>query len=104
MALETCEKQPWEKFFVAADYVNVLDSGETIVLGSSSVTIVDKAGADVTSTMFEGGSLQIAETSKLQCRIQAGTEAISPCKITFKAVTSLGNQFEHDFRIKIKDL
>lgn len=102
-ALETIYKQPNESFPVYADFVNVLATGETLVIGSSSVTVLNSAGMDVTTDICQG--LSVFGTTKLKTLLKkAGTEAASPYKITFIAKTSLNNEYEIDGKIRVVDL
>ena len=102
MALETFTKQPYEAFGISADLVNVLETGETIVAGSSTVTAVDKDGNPATSEVLNTGSKAV-DGSKLVIQCQDGTEDKSPYKITFRMVTDSGNQYEVDVKMKIKE-
>jgi hypothetical protein len=53
--------------------------------------------------MVQGLSVQ--DTTKLKTTVKAaGTAAASPYKITFTAVTSLGNTYEIDGKIRVVDL
>jgi hypothetical protein len=102
-ALETIYKQPDESFPVYGDFVNVLVTGETIVIGTSSVAVEDIDGTDATATMCQG--LSVTDTTKLKTTLKkAGTEAASPYKITFIAKTSLGNEYEIDGKIRVVEL
>jgi len=85
-------KQINETFLVYGDFSNVLGNTETIVLGSSSVSAVDNAGSDATATILTAASLAVSSDS-LTVPCKAGTAALSPYKITFTAVTSLGNTY-----------
>ena len=102
-ALETIYKQPNESYPVFADFVNVLATGETLVIGDSSVVVLNSAGADVTTDLCQG--LSVSDTTKLKTLLKkAGTEAASPYKITFSAKTSLGNTYEIDGKIRVVEL
>ena len=98
------KKQPFEQFFLAADFVNVMDTSvETIVLGSSSITAVDSDGT-TDNTVFDVGSLAIEDLTKLKVRVYAGLESLSPYKFTFKIVTSQNNKWEKDLAMSVEDL
>lgn len=102
-AVETIYKQPDESFPVYGDFVDVLATGETLVIGSCSVTVVDVNGDDATATMVQGLSVQ--DTTKLKTTLKkAGVEANSPYKGTFNAITSNGNEYEIDFKVRVIDL
>ena len=114
VAEEIC-KQPWETYLLGADNSHVLEEGEFVLLGASDITAVDKNGADASADVLDNGDKVILTADEedittdpitngmLATRIKAGTEALSKYKITFRAVTSLDNQYETDVRMKIKD-
>lgn len=103
-AVETIYKQSNESFPIYGDFVNVLQDGETIVIGTSSVVVVDSAGVVVTTDMVQGLSVQSTTKLKTQLKEDYGTEAASPYKVTFIAVTSLGNTYEIDGKIRVVEL
>ncbi len=102
-------KQPSESFMIAGSIINVGASGETITLGSSSASAVDADGTDVTSTFLDTGTLVVGDdpnggtSNSLQVRVRDGTEAASLYKVTFLMVTSLGNTYEVDRTVKVKE-
>lgn len=103
--METIEKQAYEKFYLKADYTEVLGSSETI--SSYTVTAQDKDGTDVTSTIIENSSEIIGtgdDAGRLLYRVQAGTEASSPYYVTAKVETSAGNKFEVDHRLVVREV
>jgi len=93
-------KQSSETFFISADYEDVLETDETITALSSSVVAEDMAGLDVTADVLAAGSIAV-DGSKLKIKVKAGTETLSPYKITFIAVTSLNNTWEKDVSMDI---
>ena len=95
-------KQPNELFTIAGEFDDVLDTDETIVLGSSSATAIDGAGTDCSATFVVPGSIAVSGT-QLRCKIQGGTVALTPYKVTFLAGTSLGNVYEVDAITTIVD-
>lgn len=99
---ESFTKQPAEAFTIAGDFVNVLETGETIVIGSSTVTALDVDEVDSTSIVLDGAAS--VDTTRLKQKVQAGVEANSPYKITFLAVTSLGNAFEIDVFMEVEEI
>jgi hypothetical protein len=65
--------------------------------------IEDATGLDVTDSMVVG--LSVSGITKLKSQLNAGgTAAASPYKITFIAVTSLGNIYEIDGKIRVVEL
>ena len=103
MTLGYFTKQNSETFFISADYSDVLETGETIIVGSSTVVAEDVAGVVATADVLTGGSIAVSGDT-LKIKVKEGTEALSPYKITFKAVTSLGNTWEKDVSMEIVEL
>lgn len=99
--VEIINKQPAEKFYAGVDFGEVLEDGETINAGSSTVTALD-GSTDVTSTLIESGSLSVSGGT-LSARLQNGT-AGTKYKVTFQAATSLGNLFEKDIRVTVQEI
>jgi len=107
MALDSFSKQAYEVFWISSSFVNNLGSAETIVIGSSSVVVVDKDGTDVTTDIVVEGTISIDVTSQiLQVQVKGGEEVSSPYKITFKIVTDAdpANKWENDIKMKVKEL
>jgi len=105
------KKQISEEFFAHGSILNVQEDDETIVLGTSSITAVDNVATDATTDVLEGGTEELRDdpdgsftNNVLAMRVKAGTEALSPYKITFKIVTSKGNKYEIDIQMTIKEL
>ncbi len=96
-------KQIAEEFTIGADFDNVLDAGETIVLGSSSVVAEDINEEVATDGVLTTGSISVDGTS-LKIRVEAGTIALSPYKITFLITTSLNNVYEKDVLMTVLDI
>jgi hypothetical protein len=94
-------KQPDEKFVIAGDFTDELTTGEAISVSSSDISAVDSDGNDATSTVLSGKEV---DGAYLKTTVLAGTENGGPYKITFKAVTDLGNVWEIDVRMKIADV
>jgi hypothetical protein len=99
--LEHFWKQPDEKFYVAADFVDMLQTGESIVLGSSTVTAIDVDDSDATTDIVETSTLTLQDTTKLSVQIKAGVVANSPYKLTYKAVTDSNNILEVDVEMRL---
>lgn len=104
MALDSFNKQPYEVFWVSADFSNNLDSSEAIVVGSSAVTAMDQDGVDATSDVIVTGTITVSGDT-LQIQVKGGTTAIT-YKLTFRATTdaSPANKFELDVNMKVKEL
>lgn len=115
MALPKTTKQPYEKFFIGVDFTQALEADEDIDLSNSSVTAVDKDGDDATSTIIESGSKTIdtaiegdvpytpQDDAMLSARVQDGSEAESPYKLTYRIITTAGNKYEKDLKLKVKE-
>lgn len=93
--METFARQIYEEFPIAGDYVNVLETGETLVLATSSVLAEDKDGTDVSDTVLDQATKEVSG-SQLKILVRAGSVSASPYKITFRAVTSNGYKWEID--------
>jgi F0F1-type ATP synthase epsilon subunit len=102
MALESFEKQISEEFTISAGFTNVAITGEIAVLSGSTVTAVDTNGTDATADVLYAASKSVSGKT-LKIKVKAGTEALSPYKITFKIATSEGNLYEKDVLMYIKE-
>ena len=100
-ALETIYKQPDESYPIYADFVNVLATGESLEIPGCDVLVYDKDGNDVTTNLVVGLAIQ---GTKLKTQLVGGAESASPYKVTFHAVTSLGNVYEIDGKVRVVDL
>ena len=104
MIVPEFKKQPFEQFFLGAEFANVLDTDiEAINLSSSSVVAIDSAG-DTDNTVLDIGSKALETDTILKVRILAGTEALSPYKFTFRIVTDQNNKWEKDISMSVEDL
>jgi hypothetical protein len=104
MLVPQFKKQPYESCFLAADFVNVMDTDvEDIDLANSTITAVDVSG-DPDTTVFDIGTKAVESNTKLKVRIMDGTEAKSPYKFTFRIITTQNNKWEKDISMKIEDL
>lgn len=103
MGLPRTSKQSYERYVVGCNYDKVLGDAETIVLLSSLVEAKDKNGNDMSTVVIEQATFAV-DGSRLKFKIREGIEAESPYKITAKAETDLGNRFEVDFEMRVKEL
>jgi hypothetical protein len=104
MPLESLTKQGYDSFILTANFVNNMRATDTLILGNTVVTAIDKDSADATATVLEQSDKAVSGT-RLQIRVKAGTQALSPFKVTFKTgLTTLGDQWEKDVRVRIKEL
>lgn len=90
-------KQPSEKLPCGVDFVKVLPAGETIQ-GSSTVTVKDAAGTDVTSSIKATHAINGTQITAI---VQAGT-AGETYTVTFKAVTQ-NYTFEEEVILEVKE-
>jgi hypothetical protein len=110
MALSTVEKQIYESFFIGGSIYNVQQSGEAIVLANSTVVAEDKDGTDVSSTLLSQATKSLGDDENggtnnvLKIRLQGGTEAASPYKVTFKMETDQANKWEVDILVKVEEV
>lgn len=103
MALPRTEKQSYERYVVGCNYEKALGDAEVIVLAASLIEARDKDGNDMSTVVIEQATV-IVDGTRLKFRIREGIEAKSPYKITSKAETDLGNRFELDFEMRVKEL
>lgn len=101
--MDTISKQSWEEFTIAGDFTDQADTGELASLVGSSVVAEDKDGNDVSATLLDQGTIAVDGT-QLRILLRAGTEDLSPYKVTFKIQTSLNNKWEIDVKVRIKEL
>ena len=94
-------KQTDEIFPIAADFSDVLATGETITEENSEVIAYDSSDIDVSSTILVSGSKSVLG-SLLLVKVQAGEDG-KKYKVTFKAVTSNNNIYELDIFMIIKN-
>lgn len=104
MAINQLTKQSGESFSIYGGITNVAETGETIVAGTSSVTCTDKDGNSA-SSMLSGSPSVSSSGLRLYQKIakNVGTEALSPYKFTFTMITNVGNTWEKDVYLYIKD-
>jgi hypothetical protein len=116
VACEIC-KQPSESYLLGADFSQVLEEGEYILVGTSEVTAVDNDGNDSTDDVLDNDDMAVDTADEddllsgttpitngmLVTRILGGDEDLSKYKITFLVQTSNGNTYEKDVLMRIKD-
>lgn len=116
VACEIC-KQPSESYLLGADFSQVLEEGEYILVGTSTITAIDNAEDDATADVLDNTDKAVSTADEddldsgytpitngmLVTRILAGTEALSKYKLTYLAKTSNGNTYEKDVKMRIKD-
>ena len=98
--LEKTEKQTYEKYFIFGNFSSRMATGETI--DTYVVTCRDKDGINVTSSLIESGS-EYVDGHRLYVRIQNGIETLDPYVFTIRIVTNIGNKWEIDGRIIVKE-
>jgi len=100
--MESFEKQPYEEFVIAADFVNVLEDAETIESGPT-VTATDVDGEDAVLDIIDDTTISVSG-SQVLVLVKAGVELSSPYQITFQCVTSNGNKWELDVHMFVREL
>lgn len=110
MATESFTKQSWEKFPIWGSIKDVQEDDEKVVLAQSTVTVTDKDGKDAGEVLDQSSKVlgDDPDTSltenMLGIKVREGTKTKSPYWITFKMVTTSGNQWEVDTKMKVKDV
>lgn len=99
--MDNFTKQGYEEFVVDVDYKLNFTDEETIEI--QEVIAIDKLGKDVTDKVTNSASLT-NDGSKVSVMVRAGSVDESPYKLTFRCATSLGNKWEHDIQMKIKEI
>lgn len=109
-SIESFTKQNYEQFFIAGDLVNVLETGESIVLADTTITAINSDGDDATTEVLQAVTKALDDSpdggtnNMVKIRVQEGAEANSPYKITFRIPTDQNNKWEIDTKLKIKEL
>lgn len=104
MAIEFLTKQGYDAFVLTANFSRNMSDSDAVILSNSIVSAIDKNKADVSESILTQGD-KAASGHRLQIRVKAGTQALSPFIVTFQTgATTLGNQFEKDIKVKIKEI
>ena len=109
-SIESFTKQNYEQFFIAGDLVNVLETGESIVLADTTITAINSDGDDATTEVLQPATKALDDSpnggtnNMVKIRVQEGAEADSFYKITFRIPTDQDNKWEIDIKMKIKEL
>ena len=97
-------KQPYEEFYWGADFSDVIDTdNESIILGSSSITAVDVT-EETDETVYYEATLTVVSNTILAVRVKAGEAGASPYKLTYRIETTVGNKYEKDVLMTVKDV
>lgn len=99
--MEQFEKQPYEEFTITADFSKNMETGETIT--EQFVIAFDKDGLDASSIVTDQGTV-IASGQTVKTLVQAGDQALSPYKLTFRCTTSNGHKWELDVKMKVREI
>lgn len=100
--MDSFDKQPYEEFVIASGFNKkgkTFSVGEAIV--DQEIIVVDKYSEDVTYDVIVENSASNDNASKVYVKVKGGDVDSSPYKITFRCVTSLGNKFENDVKMKV---
>jgi len=107
--MDNFEKQSREVYPIYGSIINVQESDETVVLGSSTVTAMDKDGKDAGEVLNQAAKTLGDDPSgsysdnMLGIKVRNGEQTKSPYYITFLMVTSAANKYEVDVKMKIKE-
>ena len=88
--MQYLEKQPFEELVVCVDFANVLATGETI----STPSVVGSAVVLVGAVSAVG--------TQVRHSVEAGVDGVD-YNLSFRIVTSNGNQFEEDVRLSVRE-
>lgn len=103
MIVPETPKQPYESFFLGADFVNVIDTDlENIDLDNSTVIVTDGSG-ESDSDVYESATLSVEDDTILKVRVKDGVEVSSPYKFSFRIITTDANKWEKDILLKIEE-
>jgi hypothetical protein len=91
-------KQPNEIIPISIDYVDVLDTNETIA--ALSVKVYDPSLSDLTSTMLFASSI---DDTLCKASLQSGTSG-NEYKVTFKVTTNTGSIYEEEVFMKVREV
>jgi uncharacterized protein (UPF0333 family) len=100
MQLEKFTKQPYEQFYISADFSKNLSSSESV--NAQTCTATDKDAADASSIVIESGTISTTNNI-VQIQIKGGTVAKSPYKLLFRVETDAGNKWELDVTMYVKE-
>jgi len=100
MALARFMKQSSETFPISVDFSDNMETGELI--SSQVISAIDNAGDNATADILSDPGNDGAQATTV--RVLAGTEALSPYKITFTATTDEDNIWELDILMLIREL
>lgn len=103
MSIESLTKQGFDSFVLTANFEDNMRIDDTIDLGSCTISATDKDGEDASSAILDQGDKAESGT-QLQIRVKAGTQDLSPYSVRFQCVTTFGDQWEKDVRVKIKEV
>ena len=94
--MDSFEKQSGEEYSISIDFSDVLGDGETISTKTVEATLHD---VSVTSTIIDSSVIS-GETVII--KIKDGTE--NNYKITVEIITSIGNIYEEDILMKVREI
>ena len=103
MALKKVKKQPWERLTIAGEFSNVLTDGETISAPPASmITAVTSENINVSDSFLDQDTIEVdGNYLKIRCLEGVQGEVYS---INFRIETSLGNRWETDMQITVKEV
>ena len=101
MILGTVTKQPAETFKRYIDFARRLQTSPLETISDKAVTSKNQAtGADTTTTMISEAAIN---GTKVECRVKAAGVAGEDHVVQMRATTDLGNIYEDEFSVAIRE-
>jgi hypothetical protein len=91
-------KQPYEAFPLTFDYSENMATGE--VISSVEEYVAEDTDGASAPTFLDGTTI---DGQVVYGKIQNGTQALSPYKVTCRVLTDLGNKWEIDATVEVED-
>lgn len=106
------KKQPWEKYGIGADFSDDYVTGEVVVVGNSSVIAYDLNDDNAVVTAVKSGDpyrgtdpdYTEAKSNAMLCQVITAGAHGDNYKFTFRATSNLGNKFEKDIYVKVREV
>ncbi len=95
-------KQPHETFAISVDFGRNMEAGEA--LATQTVTAATATGEDATAEVVRAGSVTNDGATRVTAVVLGGQPAQSPYKLTVRAQTSIGHQWEHEIILRVVEL
>lgn len=102
MAIEKFTKQAYEQFKISLDFSVNFETGT--IISSQVVTATDKNNDDVSNVVIDQSSVTNDGTAIVEVVVRAGSEDLSPYKITTRIIDSVNYQWELDVKMEVKEI